>query len=403
MGGMARRVTAIREFMRTRGEQSLLIVETGNALRQTDNLAEPANRWVLEAFNLAGLHAVHTTVADWRRLERMVEVGKVPEKLEAAYIASMIEPAPGARFPIKPFVVQTLVPRAGGDEVRIGVLAVSAATGDSPASGRVTGAEEALRKWIPEVDAQSDLVVLLARMSDPELSRTAQMFPAIDIIINGNSVGEGRDLPKVGETRIVESAHGGIALGILEVEWDAAGRVVNAKNQHIPLHPLITSEPEMLRLQEKAHQELVTFLEAEARKAPPVTMPSIFAGSKACKDCHEKAYAVWSKSKHAHSIDVLKATSDHYNDACLECHVTGFGVGRGFVNVLRTPDLANIHCEACHGASVDHARDPANTHPGLGLLQTQRRRVRQEFCVRCHTHENSPKFNFEAYWKKIEH
>lgn len=403
MGGLARRAGAIKDFMRSRGDRSLLIVETGNALRQSDNLDDPANRWVLEAFNLLGTHAVNATIADLRRLNRISEASTATADLTAAYVASNLEPTPTTRFPVKSFAVESLRPRQGGDEVRIGILAVGPSSGDAASIGKVVSADEALRRLVPELDAQADLVVLLARMTDDELNRTARMFPAIDVIINGNSVGEGRELPKVGDTRIVESAHGGIALGLLEVEWNPDGRVASARNQHVPLHPLVPNDPGMLRLAEKAHKELVAFLETEARKAPPVTMPSIFGGSKSCKECHEKAYAVWAKSKHAHAIDSLRATSDHYNDACLECHVTGFGVSRGFVNVLRTPNLANVQCEACHGAAVDHSRDPANVHPGIGLLQGQRRKVRKEFCLRCHTEENSPKFKFEEFWEKIEH
>jgi hypothetical protein len=87
----------------------------------------------------------------------------------------------------------------------------------------------------------------------------------------------------------------------------------------------------------------------------------------------------------------------------LQCHVTGFGANRGFVNLIRTPGLVNVQCEACHSSALDHAKDPENIHPGLGIFQQSRRKVSESFCLRCHTAEQSPKFKFADYWPKIAH
>src|SRR5207247_950026 len=256
---------------------------------------------------------------------------------------------------------------------------------------------------LPEVDRQSDLVLLLSRFSDTELTRAAGLFPAIDVIINGSSKGEGREFPKSGDTVMVEAAHGGIALGVLELEWDEKGRIRKSANQMIPLPPMVTDDREIALIAAKAHKEATEYLEAEARKAPPVTMPSMYAGAQACKDCHEKAFKVWQKSGHARAIETLKKTSDQFNSDCLLCHVTGFGDNRGFVNVVRTPELANVQCEACHTAAKQHASKPQVYHPGSEIGINFRRPVKKEFCLRCHTTENSPRFNFDDYWKIIAH
>ena len=107
-------------------------------------------------------------------------------------------------------------------------------------------------------------------------------------------------------------------------------------------------------------------------------------------------------SGHAHAIDTLKRTRDHFNPACLECHVTGFAdqVG-GFVNILRTPELADVQCEACHGPSLKHSKNPQDFHPSPA--EHMRKRVKKEFCLRCHTPENSPVSTYETYWPKIQH
>jgi hypothetical protein len=240
-------------------------------------------------------------------------------------------------------------------------------------------------------------------VSDAELTRLAGVFPAIDVIVNGSPSNEGREFPAVGKTQIVESAHAGVAMGMLEVEWDASGRIQKAKNVILPLPPQLGDDPTVAALSEKSRADSSAFNAELARRSPPVTVPTIFAGSGQCKECHEKAYKAWQKSGHARAIHALERTGDQFNPECVECHVTGNGVSGGYVNLLRTPNLANIHCEQCHGPSITHASKPQEAHPGIGQLQQIRRTVRKDYCLRCHTEENSPRFNFEQYWAKIAH
>jgi 2',3'-cyclic-nucleotide 2'-phosphodiesterase (5'-nucleotidase family) len=398
MGGMARRATAIKDYRRNHPDLAFLMLETGNALKQSDNLDDPASRWVVEALNEIGVQAVNTTAGDFRRLDRLAALDRLPKDLRTAYVSTNLAAPAGSRFSPKPFMVEALKPEAGGEAVRIGVLALS-----PPEAGRGASVEEALRRYLREVERESDLVVLLARLADADLVRLARMFPGLDVIVNGSGAGEGREFPKVGNTVIVEAAHGGVALGILELSWDRAGHIDKSTNTLIPLPPQLDEDPGLAAIAEKAHRDSIAFQEEEARKSPPVTMESIFAGSAQCKDCHEKAYRVWAHSGHARALEALRKTGDHFNSDCLECHVTGYGVSQGFVNALRTPGLAAVHCEACHAASLAHVKSPQAFHPGLGDMRQFRRRIHKDFCLRCHTPENSPRFDFDEYWKKIAH
>ena len=401
MGGLARRASVIKDMKRKKPEVPFLIVETGNAMKPGDNLDDPASRWAMEALNELGTHAVNLTLGDLRRLNRVAEKKQVPDSLATHYVASRIQAAPSG-FPTRPYTIQTVKPQQGEGEVRVGILGVSEESGEGSGAPSMVTVEQALRTHLPEVDRQSQVVVLLTRLADDRLVTLARTFPAIDVIINGSAVSEGREFPKVGNTVMVESAHRGVALGMLELEWDASGRLTNSKNQLIPLPPFIQEDPQLARIAEKGHQESIDFLESEARKTPPIVSPSMFAGASSCKECHEQAYAAWAKSGHAHAIDKLKPTRDHFNSACVECHVTGWGEGnRGFVNIVSTPQLANVQCEACHGVAVKHSQRPAQFHPGAA--ERFKMPVKKEFCLRCHTPENSPRFQFEEYWPKIKH
>jgi 2',3'-cyclic-nucleotide 2'-phosphodiesterase (5'-nucleotidase family) len=397
MGGVARRAAALAVYRRSGKDTAVLVLETGNDMKQSDNLDDPANKWMAQALELLNINIVNTTIADLRRLTRLSELDQLPKEMHSLYLSSIVEPGPSPKFSVKPYSIQTLRPSEGNEEVHVGVLAVSPPGREELHGARLLSPEEAIERYLPEVDAKSDIVILLARMSGDQLVRLARMYPGIDIIINGSSTGEGQEYPKVGDTVIVEASKQGESLGTLEVEWDAEGHITKSVNQPIPLPPMITDSPQLAAIVDQAHAEQARLAEEEAKKSPPLTIPSVFAGDKECKICHEKAFQVWEKSKHAHAIDALIATHDQYNQACIPCHVTGLGVNRGYADLVRTAGLANVQCEACHGMSVKHVKSPQTEKPGLGL------KVKQKSCTRCHAPEQSPNFNFETYWAKIKH
>ncbi len=401
-GGVARRATFLRDYRRGQADTPILLVETGNELKHSDALDEPANRRIVEAFDLLGSHAVNTTIEDLRRLLQLAESGLIPREPQSRYVSSIVEPPLSAPFAVKPFVVQTVVSDLGANVAKFGILGASIDSGELPQPYNVLKVDQALRRHLAEVGPQSDLVILLARLPDAELVRIAQTYPEIDVIINGSSVAKGRELAHVGNTVIVESASGGSAVGLLHVEWDQQGRLTKSRNEIVPLPYVIQDWQPMAALAEKARQDSMAFEEEIARKSGPPTTPSIFAGSASCRKCHAKAFKIWETSAHARAFMRLKPANE-FNRDCLRCHVTGYEIERGFSNVLQNPDLAGVNCEACHSPSIDHAGNPENFHPGIGAFRQMRRRVNGEQCIRCHTRDNSPKFDFAQYWKKIEH
>ena len=376
-----------------------ITVETGNELKQSDNLDEPVNRWVLEAFNVLGVDFVNTTSGDLLRLNRLVQSGAAQaSSIRPQYVATMLRDGEKPQFPVKTYQVKK-VTSSSGEEVRVGVLGLSS---DSTA-GDSEDYETVLRKILPEVERQSDIVIVLSRVRDDDLFRLAAQFPGIDVIINGSSTGEGREFPKAGNAVIVESARKGIGLGVLELEWDQKGHVTTFKNEIVPLPPMIPDQPALAAVVDKAKQEWGRAEEELIRKTPPppADASSPFAGSAACKDCHDKAYQAWQKSGHARSFERLKG-ADRLDAACLRCHTTAYGFTGGFVNIVWTPRMASVHCEACHGESADHAKDP-RIFPGPKAVRGPGRQVGKQYCLRCHDLDNSPSFKYEEYWPKIAH
>jgi len=138
--------------------------------------------------------------------------------------------------------------------------------------------------------------------------------------------------------------------------------------------------------------------------------------SKGCM-CHYKQFKAWAETPHAHSFENLKATTPEQlqkmNDllktavkehpetdaACVTCHVTGFGQG-GYpaADSLKNAALARVSCEVCHGPAKNHLAVPVADKAGRKasmLVPTV------ETCLKCHTPEISPKFDFAERSKKV--
>ncbi len=146
--------------------------------------------------------------------------------------------------------------------------------------------------------------------------------------------------------------------------------------------------------------------------------PNVVIGQ--CGLCHFENTQAWGETGHAtffeRAIDGL--ASDHYSEACIECHNVGFienarnggfwdvadQLGWQFPATLQAgnwadivanfPALAavsNIQCESCHGPGSQHKSDI--TKIGLSLDEG--------VCGRCH--EEGPYHTINTQWKESGH
>jgi hypothetical protein len=126
------------------------------------------------------------------------------------------------------------------------------------------------------------------------------------------------------------------------------------------------------------------------RKDPP--SGATYVGAEACSNCHPSAFETWQGSKHAHALDSLLPDERFLDPDCLQCHSTGMGFRSGYAGKDKTPALARVGCESCHGPGSEHV-----AKFGRSKLATQVQ------CLQCHDAENSPHFLREQYWPKITH
>jgi len=133
-----------------------------------------------------------------------------------------------------------------------------------------------------------------------------------------------------------------------------------------------------------------------------------YVGTKSCKKCHIKEWKSWSETKMATAYEVLSPGAaaevkqeigldpekDYTTDeACVKCHVTGFGKPGGFTDIETTPELAGVGCEVCHGPGGSYTQD--------GFMTLQNREFKRDdllplgyiypvgenVCIECHNEE----------------
>ena len=85
-----------------------------------------------------------------------------------------------------------------------------------------------------------------------------------------------------------------------------------------------------------------------------------YTGSQTCTECHAPIHDPQVLTPHAAAFTGTKFISlgGQTNSSCLPCHTVGAGVPTGFVSLSKTPKLAGVQCENCHGPAAVHAANP---------------------------------------------
>lgn len=163
--------------------------------------------------------------------------------------------------------------------------------------------------------------------------------------------------------------------------------------------------------------------------------PPSYVGATKCKACHSNPkiggtqYKDWQTFKMAKALETLKPgvaadaktksgldpQKDYTTDAkCLKCHTTGYGQPGGFESMEKTPDLAGVGCDACHGPGSEYRSAKIMSVKAYKENREAARKAAiaaglvipdEKTCTTCHNPENPvhKPFNFAEYKEKIKH
>ncbi len=274
---------------------------------------------------------------------------------------------------------------------------------------------------------EPDFKVLLLQGSDNEAKQIAAKQPGFQVIQHLSQEEEPPENPTwVNSTMLVTVGHKGRYVGLVGVyKGIKPGLPFELYYQLLRIGPEYKTPPgkdadnPILGLLEDYARKVqkgdgaTTYLQmyTQTKHSIQIQFPNAtYVGSDKCQKCHEHAYAVWSKSKHAQAFQTLvtakRPSLRQFDGECVICHVTGFEYNSGYRNDIDTPNLKNVGCESCHGPGSEHVNNK-NRKPALMKLMNPfkappnetedqkglRMRQLNVFCQHCHDVDNDVNWN----------
>ncbi len=216
----------------------------------------------------------------------------------------------------------------------------------------------------------------------------AGLIKGWDVIIS--SSGEILDEPvKVNEAVVLSGYPGGEKLGILTVMVAANGEIIFSRHRWQSLGSDVKEDSKIRDVLNDYDSKVARLLKESGK--PPAG--DTYVGAARCAECHQLYEESWKKTRHAGAFESLKQAGKSNDPECIVCHTVGFGEKGGFFSIDTTPELANVQCEECHGLDREHIED----------YSRPMKRVTVNVCLKCHTRDNSPDFDYPVYLKKIIH
>lgn len=173
-----------------------------------------------------------------------------------------------------------------------------------------------------------------------------------------------------------------------------AGTVFSAENSRIndELNAPMTQIPLKSAMGDAAYNEAIT--SGEYR----------YLGNDKCRLCHRDFFIGRKQDHHDHAMDYISSSEYSKNPRCLVCHATGYGTATGFVSLEKTPRLANVQCEGCHGPGSKHIKIASLKKTGGGFLAGVDNPERlKKMCKVCHTPRwNRSYSDFESAYSKYK-
>lgn len=266
-----------------------------------------------------------------------------------------------------------------------------------------------------------DNYVLIVHGTEEETTNLAKRFPMFTYVLTSDTPSEPpAELRAINDDQyMIEVGEKGKYAVVIGLYKDGSTRY-----QRVALDSRYESSPEITLLMKDYQTILKSLITSKGyrnglgvnpAKSPLADELGKYVGAQKCRSCHEDAWRIWSKSRHATAWKSLKETANpprNFDPECIGCHVVGWNGVQGVPYVdgydseEATPSLANVGCESCHG--------PGERHIALELDSNEaaQKRIRtlmrlgdevKKVCYSCHDGDNSPEFDFDAYYPLIAH
>ena len=327
-------------------------------------------------------------------------VRDIVKRLQPKVVVTNVRPKAGTA----PWAETTVLNAAGR---RVGVIGLVSQdfTGNADTFDKAGFTVEdpfaAVKRVLPGLKAQSDVVIALAHLKPADLDRlTNQDGKGIDLVVAGFNPVSTTNQPDSAVAAILRPGQRGEYLGFAHLgARNPATSRADAKIEAVMIEVAKFREDEALASQLATIKSEVDAdnrkaqLEREIKVSEGLVLgQDRFLGNETCARCHSADIAWWEKDPHAHAFATLEKAGKANDQSCLPCHVTGSGAPGGFGQLGTTADMRNVQCESCHGLGTQHDWT-GQTASAVG----------EATCKQCHVPEWSPKWNYASYLAKLGH
>ena len=278
-GGLTRRAWIINQLHANYPKTPLVLLDTGNFSDNPTEVGDIRTATLLQAMKTLGYKAINVG-------ERDLTLGyddfmKRTEGLGLTFLSTNIVKQ-GTKAPVfSPYTIVNVV-GTSGKPVSIGVLGVDRYSpvwqkaGPAETNLGMAAPADMIAKYLPEVRAKSDIVVLLVALSKEDAHDLAKRFTDIDLILGAyggifNTVEENE-----GRVRIVYTGNQGKRIGESRVTLDPKRRVAEITSY---LHFLTIRYPEDKTMQDAINEVLAKIpTSAQPEKPKKLVAPEAPAG-----------------------------------------------------------------------------------------------------------------------------
>lgn len=339
-----------------------------------------------------GVHAVNVSSRDLSALKDTIF--KLDETFNLPFLSANIMDMDTGKHLFQPSITVDI------NKKKIGIIGITsprqlAENGFNGKKPVITDPVKAAKKQIQKLKDSTDYIILLAHIQYRQIEKVVKELPEVNIVLGGDGYTTTWTDVFVGKTAVSYSGRQGQKLMLLKTDIEKNKRLF-VQQQIVTLKKSFTEDGEIKKLVDETKRKLGNMVKKAdfALEALKSRVNTNFVGFQSCRKCHSSEYSKWRSSKHYTAFNPLITAKKIDDHSCLPCHTTGYVEG-GFVDVRVTPRMIHVQCESCHGPGAEHALNPTEVTTPVSNLP--------EMCVTCHDKKNSPGFDYQQYWQKIEH
>lgn len=396
MGGLSRQKTVLEDLSAVYGPENTIIINVGDCFadRSTDEVLKDKADFMFDVFDMMGMDVFSIGTRDLIfGLDYLVEKGR---KTSYPFLCANMVNKSNSKPYFKPYVVL----KKGGKRFLIAQVM-------DPLSELI----DKDTKYKNPVDTlneiknsvKHDVFIPIFYTSKDTAKMWLEYIDGVDLAILGSYLSTQSAREFFNNAMLVYNNYNGRSMYYVDIKIDENSKVsINGPfNEQVSEHTVLENKKITKMVEEFKKRNGLDKIKGST-KTVYYQENYYYIGKDWCVKCHEEIVDSWSKSKHAHAMETLIKKGKQDDPECFRCHVTAvvdetkpeFKYTGEFISMAATPHMADVQCESCHGMADVHASEPTDWFG---------QEVTPEVCMKCHTHERDPDFNYERDLKKTMH